>query len=98
MARACASTSKTIVPVKINGISAQVLTDSSSTNSHVSESVVQRLKLDITKQKQWIGLAVKGHASSSVGTCEVAIEFNEQRYDEVCLSVLRELLTNVVLS
>jgi len=88
---------KTSIPMKLNGTPVQALLDTGSTNSHVSEQVLKRLKLNVQTQENCIGLAIESHTSNNAGTCEIAIKLNGSNYANVCLSVLQELLTDVVL-
>ena len=53
--------------------------------------------MQLQESKQFIGLAVKGCASPSLGMCKTCIELNDKKYEEVTLTVLKDLLTDVIL-
>ena len=91
------SSNKTSLSVKINGVPADALFDTGLTNSHVSENVANHLNLEIFPEEKYVGLAIKGHTSNSIGKCEAEIELNDRKYANVCLSVLQGLLTDFVL-
>ena len=91
------SNDKVNVVIKVNGVSAKALIDTGSTLSHISDSFHERLNSQLQESKQFIGLAVKGCASPSLGMCKTCIELNDKKYEEVTLTVLKDLLTDVIL-
>ena len=92
------SHNKVNISIKINGVQhANALIDTGSTLSHLSDSFRKRLKLKLQNSNQSIGFAVKGCSSSSVGTCKVKVELKGESYDEVPMTVLKNLLTDAIL-
>ena len=73
------------------------LLDTGSTLNHVSEETAKRLNLQLKNEKNSIGLAIKGRSFTSTGTCNAAVELNARKYENVRFSVLKDLLTDVIL-
>jgi len=73
------------------------LLDTGATNSHVSDKVAKRLNLQISKGTSCIGLAVKGCFSKTMGTCEATVSLQEREYEKVPFTIVKDLLTDVVL-
>ena len=88
---------KQILLFNKKGEPVNALFDTGATNSHVSEAVAKRLNLQITDDSTCIDLAVKGCCSGSIGNCEATVELQHRKYDKILFSVLKNLLTDVVL-
>ena len=88
---------KTSVNIQLNRVPVQALLDTSATNSHVSENIARRLKVNFLESSYCVGLAVKGVSSKTLGTCEASVELMQRKYFNVKFSVLKDLLTDVVL-
>ena len=88
---------KVNVSVKVNGVFANALIDIGSTLSHIIHCFSERLNLMLQNSKNSIGLAIKGCASSSFGVSKVKEELNGRSYSQVTVTVLKDLLTDVVL-
>ena len=88
---------KTSVNIQLNGVPVQALLDTGATNSHVSENIARRLKVNFLESSCCVGLAVKGVSSKTLGTCEASVELMQRKYFNVKFSVLKDLLTDVVL-
>ena len=74
---------KTNIVIQQNGEPVNALFDTGATNSHVSEAVAKRLKLQITDDSTCIDLAVKGCCSGSIGNCEATVELQHRKYDKI---------------
>ena len=85
------------VPVTINGRTANALIDTASTLTHISENLSKLLKLDLTESSQKITLATSDSYSKSLGMCQVNLEFLGQEYKSVSVTVLKNLITDVIL-
>ena len=90
-------TSKTNLQIKVNGRVVSALLDTGSTLNHVSKNAAKRLNLKLTSERNSVGLAIKGRSYTSTGTCNAEIELNSRKYENVRLSVLEDLLTDVIL-
>ena len=90
-------TSKTSIVVELNGTPVNALLDTDASNSHVNEEVAKRLNLEIAESTACIGLAVKGCCSKSLGSCKATVGLQQRIYEEVPFTVLKDLLTDVVL-
>ena len=89
--------SKTSISVELNGTPVNALLGTGASNSHVNEEVTKRLSLDIAESTACIGLAVKGCCSKILGTCKATVGLQQRIYKEVPFTVLKDLLTDVVL-
>ena len=89
--------SKVNIPVKVDGHLVNALVDTGSTISHMSEEVAKRLRLRLSKDDCRVGLAVNGFTFSSIGKCQASVELSEHKHHNVQFSVLKGLLTDVVL-
>ena len=85
------------VPVTINGRTANALIDTASMLTHFSENLRKLLKLDLTESSQKITLATSDSYSKSLGMCQVNLEFLGQEYKSVSVTVLKNLITDVIL-
>ena len=85
------------VEVIVNGVKANALIDTGSTLSHLSSELSKRLKLELADSHHFVGLAIKGCTSKSLGKCLVDIELKGRCYHKVSFTVLEDLLTDVVL-
>ena len=90
--------SKTSFAVKISGIPAHARLDTRSINNHISENVANFLNLEVFPKEISVGLRTKDRTFNSTEKCEAEIKLNDRRYANVCLSVSKGLLTDVVLS
>ena len=90
-------TSKTSIAVELNGTPVNALLDTGASNSHVNEEVAQQLNLEIAESTACIGLAVKGCCSKSLGACKATVGLQQRIYKEVPFTMLKDLLTDVVL-
>ena len=88
---------KVNVSVKVNGVFANALIDTGSRLSHISDCFSERLNLVLQNSNHSIGLAIKGCASSSLGVSKVKVELNGRSYSQVPVTILKDLLTDVVL-
>ena len=48
-----------------------------ATNSHISEEIVKRLELPITKTSTCINLAVKECSIQTIGACKATVELQQ---------------------
>ena len=92
------STLKPSIVVQLNGTPANALLDTAASNSHVNEELSKRLNLEIAESTACIGLAVKGCCSKNLGTCKATVGLQQRTYNEAPFTVLKDLLTDVVLS
>ena len=88
------SGNKTNFVIQLNG---QPVNATSATNSHISEEIVNRLELPVTKTFACINLAVKGCFSQTIEACKATVELQQQKYLNFSFTVLKDLLTDVVL-
>ena len=82
------------IAFQLNGEPVNALFD---TISHVSEAVAKRLNLQITDDSTCIDLALKGCCSKSISNCEATVQLQHRKYDKILFSLLKDLLTDVVL-
>ena len=85
------------VPVTINGITANALIDTGSTLTHISEDLSKLLKLELTELSQKFTLATSDSYSKSLGMCKVNLKLLDQEYKSVSATVLKNLITDVIL-
>jgi len=93
----CLSDAHSKLNMSVNGVEANALVDNGITLSHVSDRLVKRLKLTLERSDHCVGLAAKGLNSQSLGTCEITVNLCGQVYGNVRVTVLKDLLTDVVL-
>ena len=85
------------VPVTINGRTANARIHTELTLTHISKNLSKLLKLDLTKSSQKITLATSDSYSKSLGTCQVNLELLGQEYKSVSVTVLKNLITDVIM-
>ena len=83
--------------VSINSVEANALIDTGSTLSHLSKRFSKLLNLELEQSDCSIGLAVKGHMSKGLGRCKADVHLNDNKYENVSLTVLDNLLTDAIL-
>ena len=69
----------------------------SSEKSFISEAIVKRLKLPIHSETSNVGMAAGDIRLPVIGYCLVNIELQNRRYENVRVSVLRDLCTDLIL-
>ena len=83
--------------IQLNGQPVNALLDTGAINSHINEEIVKRLELPVTKTFTCVNLAVKGCSSQTIGACKATVELQQQKYKNFSFTVLKDLLTDVVL-
>jgi len=90
--------SKLSIPASVSGVDANALADPGSNLNHVSDRLLKRLiNVQLERCDHCVGLAVKGLKSQSVGTSEVTVKLRGQVYGNVRVTVLKGLLTGLIL-
>ena len=84
------------MPVTINGRTAKALTNIRSTSTHISKNLSELLKLDLTESSQKITLATNDSYSKSLGISQVNLELLGQEYKSISVTVLKNLITNII--
>ena len=85
------------VPVTINGRSANALVNTGSTLTHISENLSKLLKLELTESSHKFTLATSNSYSKSLGMCQVNLKLLGQEYKNMSATVLKNLITDVIL-
>ena len=85
------------VPVTINGKTANALIDTGLTLTHISENLSKVLKLELTESSQKINLSTSDSYSKSLEMCRENLELLGQEYKSVSVTVLKNLITDVIL-
>ena len=85
------------MPVTINGRTANALIDTGSTLTHICENLSKLLKLELTESSQKNTLATSNSYSKSLGMCQVNLKLLGQEYKSVSVTVLKNLITDVIL-
>ena len=90
--------SKATTTVRLNGIQALALLDSGSTNSFIVKDLVSKLGSEILPSSGSVGLASPNASANIIGHCYVTLSMSDGTvYNRVCLSVLSDLCTEVIL-
>ena len=85
------------VPVTTNGRTANALIDTGSTLTHISENLSKLLKLELTESSQKFTLATSDSYSKRLRICQVNLKLLGQEYKNVSVTVLKNLVTDVIL-
>ena len=91
---------KAVCPITINGSSAQALVDTGSSDSFVSNELVQKHKWHLLPSGGCgeVSMAATSLTSKVLGSCKAHIKLSDdQSYDEVTLSVIQDLCCDVIL-
>ena len=89
--------SKAVVRVSINGIEADGLIDSGSSESFIHPDLVKRHSLQVQKSQSAVTMAATSFSAQTSGFCRVNINVNGRVYESVRLTVLQELCSDVIL-
>ena len=76
---------------------AEALIDTRSTLTHISENLSKLLKLELTESSHKFTLATSDSYSKSLGMCQVNLKLLGQEYKNVSATVLKNLITDVIL-
>ena len=85
------------MPVTINGRSANALIDTGSMLTHISKNLSKLLKLELTESSHKFTLTTSDSYSKSLGMCQVNLKLLGQEYKNVSATVLKNLITDVIL-
>ena len=88
---------KSKCPVVIQNNRVQALIDSGSTDSFISQLLVEQLSLDVKKSEVQVHMASTSLCSQILGVCFVDILINERTYKNVVLKVMKDLCADVLL-
>ena len=83
--------------VLINGHSFIALIDSGSSDSFISQSAATQLKLQVHPSTKNISMALTTMNTTVLGYCTMDITLNNSIYRNVCLSVLKDLCSDIIL-
>ena len=83
--------------VKLNGIVVDGLIDTGSTDSYVNYDVIDHFKLPFEKYLSTVSMANTSYTADVLGKCIVDLELNGQIYHKFCLSVMKDLTTDVII-
>ena len=89
--------SKTIIKMKVNNVNTDTLIDTGSTENFISEKVVQQRKMKILKSQLQIAMAADDLSKTTKGHVLVNLEYKNNHYCNIKLSILSNLCTDVIL-
>ena len=89
--------SKAVTSVSINGAKAEGLIDSGSSESFIHPDLVKRLSLPIHQSHSAVTMASTSFSAQTSGFCAVNVRVNGRNYENVRLSVLPHLCSDVIL-
>ena len=89
--------SRATIMVKLNTVKTEVLVDTGSTESFISEAVVKKRKLPVIPLSSKISMATGDLIKETKGYVVADLEFNGSVYNNIKLSVLPNLCTQVIL-
>ena len=85
------------VPLSIHGHTLTALIDSCSSDNFMSENSAKILKLKIKPSTRNISMASSTMNTKLVWYCEIYLKLNGRDYKNVCLSLLKDLCSYVIL-
>ena len=85
------------MPITINGRTANALINTGSMLTHISKNLSKLLKLDLMESSQKITLTTSDSYSKSLRTCQVNLELLGQEHKSVSVTVLKNLITDIIL-
>ena len=88
---------KSKCPIFIQNSRVQALIDSGSTDSFISQLLVEQLSLDVKKSEGQVHMASTSLCSQILGVCFVDILINDRTYKNVALKVMKDLCADVLL-
>lgn len=91
------SLSKAVVPVFLGDNKLCALIDTGSSESYVSKSTVRRLNLSVYNSCKKVTMASTHLSSCTLGHCVVSLCINSTHYDQIKLSILPDLCTDILL-
>ena len=91
------SLSRAVSSITVNGKPTVALFDTGSSESFVSLTVAQALRLEIRSSRGRVTMAATDHTSEIVGTCQTTIAYKDNTYSNFQLSVLKSLCCDVIL-
>ena len=91
------SLSKAVTPITIDGHKVKALVDTGSSESFIDASIVKAKSLRTFNSKTKIAMATNDHCSHTQGHIVCKLKFKDQHYNEVKLSILPNLCSDVIL-
>ena len=91
------SLSKAVTPITIDGHKVKALVDTGSSESFIDASIVKAKSLRTFNSKTKIAMATNDHCSHTQGHIVCKLKFKDQHYNEVKLSILPDLCSDVIL-
>ena len=88
---------KSKCPIFIQNNRVEALIDSGSTDSFISQLLVEQLSLDVKKSEVQVHMASTSLCSQILGVCFVDILINDRTYKNVALKVMKDLCADVLL-
>ena len=89
--------SHAVTTIYVNGIKLSALIDTGSSESYVSQSIVDKLKLNVQNSRKRITMASTNLSSLTHGHCIVTLLYNNISYPAIKLSVLPSLCSDILL-
>ncbi|KAK4314282.1 hypothetical protein Pmani_014433 [Petrolisthes manimaculis] len=89
--------SKAVVSILVNGTKIDGLIDSGSSESFIHPDLVKQLSLDVQQSQSAVTLASTSFSAKATGLCTVNIKVNGRDYENVRLTVLPQLCSDVIL-
>lgn len=89
--------SKTMITTKLNGIPANTLIDTGSSDSYVSSTFAQRSKWKVYPCQGGVVMATTSLSSQVTGYCLVDLDLAGSFYEDVKLSLLPNLCTDLII-
>ena len=91
------SLSKTMMKVTVNDSEVDALVDTGSTDNYISLNTVNRLKLSVCPGVGKVTMATTAFTTETLGFCQVDLVVYGSKYENVRLSVLPNLCSDVIL-
>ncbi|KAK3878332.1 hypothetical protein Pcinc_016916 [Petrolisthes cinctipes] len=89
--------SKAVVGILVNGTEIEGLIDSGSSGSFIHPDLVKQLNLAVQQSQSAVTLASTSFSAKATGLCTVNIKVNGRDYENVRLTVLPQLCSDVIL-
>ena len=91
------SLSQAVITVSVNGVSLNALVDTESSDSYIAADVVHANRWTIYPSKTTITMASTEFSSATLGHCFVQLNYLNNHYPRIKLSILSKLCSDVLL-
>ncbi|MCP4800870.1 MAG: DDE-type integrase/transposase/recombinase, partial [bacterium] len=91
------SLSKSTATISLENLNVKALFDSGSTESFIHPNLVKRAGLTVKPSSSAVSMASTALSANVTGTCRANLEYQNQKYSNLCLSVLPGLCADLIL-